>query len=117
MVDTISNAKGVRPMGASPYGTSSATSPSSRRVAPVSPSDGNEHHEQGGGEQDGHREATQDNPDLRIEVVEDEGGKGVVYRFIDTNTGYIVREWDADTFAEFRDYVREKHIHLLDKKV
>lgn len=118
MVDTISSAKGIRHAGSPRYGASPASSPAfDRPVTPATATDGADRHEQGGGEHETPHDDAQDNQDLRLEIAEDEGGKELVYRFVDAQTGDVVREWNADEFGKLRDYVRHKKIHLLDKKI
>lgn len=124
MVDTISNAKGIRPAGSATtrYGAPPASSDTTgtKAVAPVSASGETAKHDQDGqSEQDAHRDAMPetDGPDLRLEVREGGDGKELVYCFVDVQTGQIVRKWSAGEFGKLRDYVRDKKIHLLDKKV
>ncbi len=124
MVDTISNAKGIRHTGSatSRYGASSATTPAPghRAVAPVSEMGGTGHREPGEhNEQNPHREAAAqaEGSGLRLEVNEAEDGQALVYRFVDLQSGDVVREYAADEFGRMRDYLRDKKIRLLDKKI
>jgi len=119
MVDAISNAKGIRAAGASRYGASPASSPTAekRAIAPVAPTGAATRRDQDGSGEGSSRDPRQDGQDLRLEIAEDEGGKELVYRFVDALTGDVVREWDAGQFGRLRDYMRDKKIHLLDKKI
>ena len=125
MVDTISNAKSIRQAGSAMtrYGAppvASDLASSSKAIAPVSPSgDAGRREDDGRREQDVQREFSLDaeNTNLRLEISQDESGSELIYRFVDAQTGRLVREWDAEEFGKLRDYVRDKRIHLLDKKV
>lgn len=125
MVDTISNAKSIRQTGSATtrYGSPSVSSDpvaSSKAVAPISASaDAGRREQDGQREQDAQREFSPDadNTGLRLEISQDESGSEVIYRFVDARSGTLVREWDAEEFGKLRDYVRDKKIHLLDKKV
>ena len=125
MVDTISNAKSIRQTGSATtrYGSPPAASDpvaGSKAVAPISASaDAGRREQDGRGEQGAQREFSPDadNMGLRLEISQDESGSEVIYRFVDARSGTLVREWDAEEFGKLRDYVRDKKIHLLDKKV
>ena len=125
MVDTISNAKSIRHSGSATtrYGAPPATSDpavSDKAIAPVSAlADPAQREHEGGSERDSQRETSSelDSTGLRLEISGDGNGNEVVYRFVDAQTGDLVREWDAGEFGKLRDYLREKKIHLLDKKV
>ena len=124
MVDTISSTKGIRHAGSATtrYGASPATaspSVSERAVAPVAATgDTNRQDQDGRSEHDTPREYAQDaSQDLRLEIAEDESGAELVYRFVDAHSGDIIREWNAGEFGKLRDYMRDKKIHLLDKKI
>ena len=54
---------------------------------------------------------------LRLEISQDDDGAELIYRFVDAQSGAIVREWPAGEFGKLRDYMRDKKIHLLDKKI
>lgn len=125
MVDTISNAKSIRHPGSKTArpGTPPATSDpavSAKPVAPVSPAPDagqHDHHDSGERQRGGTPPQEQDETGLRLEVSGDESGGEVVYRFVDAQTGAVVREWDAGEFGKLREYMRARKIHLLDKKV
>lgn len=118
MVDTISSAKGIRQVGSSRYGASPASSPSDKRaVAPISETTGAGRHDHDGSEQDAPDDTVLDDRDLRLEVDTDDAGNHLVYRFVDAHTGTVIRQWDANELAKLRDYMCEKKIHILDRKV
>ena len=125
MVDTISNAKGIR-HGASAtnrFGAPSVSSSSGavRHVAPVSPASDSGHHEpdEHGAHDERHpgHDSEPQGADLRLEISQDNDGAELIYRFVDAQSGAIVREWPAGEFGKLRDYMRDKKIHLLDKKI
>lgn len=124
MVDTISSAKSIRQAGpaTSRYGSApaSASSPAATRpVAPVAASGDSTGHERNGEpRQDTPREQNSETAlSLRLEVAEDGSGSERIYRFVDAASGEVVREWPAGEFGKLRDYMLDKKIHLLDKKV
>lgn len=125
MVDTISSAKSIRLAGSATtrYGAPPATSDPSVSDKPVTPvsaaADAGRDDHDSGAEGESRREFPQegDGAGLRLEISEDEGGNEVIYRFVDAQTGDLVREWDAGEFGKLREYMRAKKIHLLDKKV
>jgi len=125
MVDTISSAKSIRQAGSATtrYGAPPVTSDSvtgSKAIAPISASgDAGRRDDESRRERDIQREFSQDadNTNLRLEISQDASGSELIYRFVDAQTGRLVREWDAGEFGKLRDYVRDKRIHLLDKKV
>lgn len=126
MVDTIANAKGIRRSGSdtSRYGAPSASSPNTaaaRAVSPVAAVAGRDQHDpdEQAGHDDKHSKhsAQPQGSDLRLEIGEDDNGGELVYRFVDAQSGAVVREWAANEFGKLRDYMRDKKIHLLDKKV
>lgn len=122
MVDTISNSKAIRQAGSATarYGASPAsasTSATDRPVAPIASTGDATRQDQGG--QSGQDPSHEHDPaqNLRLEIGEDSNGSELVYRFVDATSGDIVREWPAGEFGKLRDYMRDKKIHLLDKKV
>ena len=92
---------------------------SERAVAPVTAAGDTDRHDQDGrSDHEAPREHAQDaSQDLRLEIAEDESGAELVYRFVDAQSGDIIREWNAGEFGKLRDYMRDKKIHLLDKKI
>lgn len=126
MVDTISNAKGIR-HGASAtkrFGAPSVSSPTgaaARPVAPVSAVSDSEHRDPdqqpAQDERYSGRDTEPQGADLRLEISEDSNGAELLYRFVDAKSGAVVREWPAGEFGKLRDYMRDKKIHLLDKKI
>jgi len=126
MVGTISNAKGIRQSGspASRFGTSSVSSPAVSPAQPVAPAtaisssdhrDAERYHPHG--KQHKRQHPHHPEADVRVETTHDESGAELTYRFVDTKTGEVIREWPAGEFGKLRDFVCEKHIHLLDKSV
>lgn len=126
MVDTISSANSARQAGSgairhgSPSG-SSTPAVTSKAVEPVLASDASTQYEQDHrGERDGqHHPAQREavSSALHLQISEDAAGNELVYRFVDTRTGTVVGEWDADQLGKLRDFVRAKNIHIFDKKV
>jgi hypothetical protein len=54
---------------------------------------------------------------MRLEVREDPKDGELVYRFVDSVSGAVLREWDSRDLGRLRDYMRKARIHLVDTKI
>ena len=123
MVDSISSANSVRKVGTgparnrTPSGVSQATT-GSMTVEQVGASGDAGKRNPGDDEQ--HRADAQTDGaggGMTLEISEDGEGRELTYRFLDPVSGKIVGEWTADQLDKLREYLREKNLHILDKKI
>jgi hypothetical protein len=123
MVDSISSANSVRKVGTGParHGTPSGvsqTTTGSMAVEQIAASGDAGRRNPGDDEQhraDAPVEST--GGGMTLEISEDSEGRELIYRFLDPRSGKIVGEWTADQLDKLRDYLREKNLHILDKKI
>lgn len=123
MVDSVSNAKTIRQAGSATtrYGASPASASNSaagRPVAPVASSgDATRQDQDDHNPKNSHDQELDGAQGLRLEIAEEADGRELIYRFVDAISGDVVREWPAGEFGKLRDYMRDKKIRLLDKKI
>lgn len=118
MVDTISNTRGIG-RGVTRYAPSPAASADSQKpvtpVAAAAPADPDGENKDTPSGQESPGEAPGNGP--RLEIAEDPVDGELIYRFIDPQSGAIMRQWDSRDLGSLREYMRRARIHLLDKKV
>ncbi len=54
---------------------------------------------------------------VQLEITEDKLTNSYIYKFIDKQTGQVIRQWPTEQMVQMRDYFVQQQIQLVDKKV